>query len=88
MTNDPIISMLEVLENEFNREDSFGINVTKKQAKDLLDAIELLINQRDEAYSNTENLSISFRLECNEQVLTILMRAMNKDEKSKSGDVG
>lgn len=88
MTNDPIISMLEVLENEFNREDSFGINVTKKQAKDLLDAIELLINQRDEAYSNTENLSISFRLECNEQVLAILMRAMNKDEKSKSGDVG
>ena len=80
MTNDPIISMLEVLENEFNREDSFGINVTKKQAKDLLDAIELLINQRDEAYSNTENLSISFRLECNEQVLAILMRAMNKYE--------
>jgi len=80
MTTDPVMKMLELLDIQFDREDSFGVTVTKKQARDLLDVIELLIRQRDEACSNYENLSISFRYESNEQVLSILMKAMNKHE--------
>lgn len=82
MTTDPVMKMLELLDIQFDREDSFGVTVTKKQARDLLDAIELLINQRDEAYSNHENLSLSFRFESNEQVLSVLMKAMNKHEEA------
>lgn len=83
MTTDPVMKMLELLEIQFSRDDSSGTTVTEKQARDLLDAIELLIRQRDEACSNHENLSISFRYECNEQVLSILMKAMSKYEESK-----
>lgn len=80
MTTDPV--MLEFLEIQFSRDDSSGTTDTEKQARDLLDAIELLIHQRDEAYSNHENLSISFRYESNEQVLSILMKAMHKHEEA------
>lgn len=80
MTTDPVMKMLELLDIQFDREDSFGVTVTKKQARDLLDAIELLIHQRDEAYGNHENLSLSFRFESNEKVLSVLMKAMNKHE--------
>ncbi len=82
MTTDPVMKILELLKIKFSRDDSSGTTVTEKQARDLLDVIELLIRQRDEAYSNYENLSISFRYESNEQVLSILMKAMHKHEEA------
>lgn len=75
-----VIQMLGLLYDKYKLSgednDSSIVNITGKQAKYLLDAIEVLIKQRNEAHLNPENLSISFRYESDDAVLKILMQAM------------